>query len=199
MKIKRFTTLIAVLLSISLAAIAQQQEPTAERLQQHVTYLASDALDGRRTGTAGANEAARYIAREFSRLGLRPAASSAVRYQQSFPYIAGVELGKGNLFAFAPYPRTNDSSLQVSVDWLPLGFSTSAKVEGGIVFAGFGITAAELNYDDYSGLNATGKIALALQGTPDGENPHGQFANLEGVRWKAIAARNAGAKALVIV
>src|SRR5215212_9840 len=199
MKIKRFTTLIAVLLSISLAAIAQQQEPSAKRLQEHVTYLASDALDGRRTGSAGANEAARYITREFSRLGLRPAASSAVRYQQSFPYIAGVELGKGNLFAFAPYPRTNDSSLQVSVDWLPLGFSTSAKVESGIVFAGFGITAAKLNYDDYSGLNATGKIALVLQGTPDGENPHGQFANLEGVRWKAIAARNAGAKALVIV
>ena len=201
MKIKRFTTLIAILLSISLAAIAQQQEPTAERLQQHVTYLASDALDGRRTGSAGANEAARYMMREFSRLGLRPAAtaSSVAGYRQSFPYIAGVELGKGNLFAFAPYPRTNDSSLQVSVDWLPLGFSTSAKIEGGIVFAGFGITAAELNYDDYSGLNATGKIALALQGTPDGENPHGQFANLEGVRWKAIAARNAGAKALVIV
>src|SRR5215208_1605398 len=103
MKIKRFTTLIAVLLSISLAAIAQQQDPSAERLQQHVTYLASDALDGRRTGSAGANEAARYITREFSRLGLRPAASasSVSRYQQSFPYIAGVELGKGNLFAFA--------------------------------------------------------------------------------------------------
>src|SRR5215203_3302606 len=170
MKIKRFTTLIAALLSISFAAIAQQQEPAAERLQQHVTYLASDALDGRRTGTAGANEAARYITREFSRLGLRPATRNAngTRYMQTFPYIAGVELGKGNVFAFGPYPRTNDSSLQVSVDWLPLGFSTSAKVEGGIVFVGFGITAAELNYDDYSGLNATGKIALALQGTPDG-------------------------------
>ena len=203
MNLKKFSA-VAALLFTSLVAVAQQQdlEPSAARLQQHVTYLASDALDGRRTGTAGANDAARYIAGEFSRLGLRPAtpkAAKTARYLQPFPYVAGVELGKGNTFAFGSYPRANDSSLQVSVDWLPLGFSTSAKVEGGIVFAGFGITAAELNYDDYAGLNVTGKIALALQGTPDGNNPHGQFAMFEGVRWKAIAARNAGAKALVVV
>jgi aminopeptidase YwaD len=203
MKIQKlFITGAILIATVGIAAQQQELEPSAARLQQHVTYLASDALEGRRTGTAGANEAARYIAREFSRLGLRPAnrnGSAATRYLQTFSYVAGVELGKGNIFAFGPYPRTNDSSLQPSVDWLPLGFSTSTKVEGGIVFAGFGITASELNYDDYSGLNANGKIALALQGTPDGDNPHSQFARFAGVPWKAIAARNAGAKALVII
>lgn len=201
MKLKRFTTLFAVLLFTPLVLAQQALEPSAARLQKDVTYLASDALEGRRTGTPGANDAARYIAREFSRLGLRPATRNAngARYLQTFPYVAGVELGKGNIFTFGPYPRTNDTSLQPGVDWLPLGFSSSAKVEGGIVFAGFGITAAELNYDDYSGLNATGKIAIALQGTPDGDNPHGQFARFEGVPFKAIAARNAGARALVII
>jgi hypothetical protein len=201
MNLKKFSA-VAALLVTSLVAVAQQQaslEPSAARLQQDVTYLASDKLDGRRTGTPGANDAARYIANEFSRLGLRPADRNSKRYLQQFPYVAGVELGKGNILAFGPYPRTNDSALQVSVDWLPLGFSTSAKVESGIVFAGFGITASELNYDDYSGLNVAGKIALALQGTPDGDNPHGQFAMLEGVRWKAVAARNAGAKALIVI
>jgi Zn-dependent M28 family amino/carboxypeptidase len=201
MNLKKFSA-VAALLVTSLVAVAQQQaslEPSAARLQQDVTYLASDKLDGRRTGTAGANDAARYIANEFSRLGLRPADRNSKRYLQQFPYVAGVELGKGNILAFGPYPRTNDSALQVSVDWLPLGFSTSAKVESGIVFAGFGITASELNYDDYSGLSVAGKIALALQGTPDGDNPHGQFAMLEGVRWKAVAARNAGAKALIVI
>src|SRR5215213_7773816 len=203
MKTRRFILTIGGLVLATFAVGAQQAalEPSAARLQQHVAYLASDALEGRRTGTPGANDAARYIAGEFSRLGLRPATrdAKAARYLQSFPYVAGVELGNGNVFAFGPYPGTNDSSLQVSVDWLPLAFSTSAKVEAGIVFAGFGITAAELHYDDYAGLNATGKIALALQGTPDGDNPHGQFAMFEGVRWKAVAARNAGAKALVVV
>src|SRR5215216_8090485 len=123
MKTNRFTILAAALLLSSLAVVAQQQalEPSASRLQKHVSYLASDALDGRRTGTPGANDAARYIAGEFSRLGLRPATrdAKAARYLQSFPYVAGVELGNGNVFAFGPYPGTNDSSLQVSVDWLP--------------------------------------------------------------------------------
>src|ERR1051325_4402974 len=126
MKIRRFTTLIAALLFTSLVAIGQQAqlEPSAARLQKDVSYLASDALEGRRTGTAGANDAARYIAREFSRLGLRPTNANAngARYLQRFPYVAGVQLGKGNTFAFGPYPRTNDTSLQPSVDWLPLGF-----------------------------------------------------------------------------
>lgn len=203
MKIKRLTSLIAVLLLTTVASVAQETglEPSAEKLQQHVSYLASDALDGRRTGTAGANDAARYIAGEFSRLGLRPGNDTAVarrrrevmaQYLQTFPYVAGVSLGPDNLLSFG-------QSLVVGNDWVPLAYSSNGKISGGIVFAGFGITASELNYDDYAGLNATGKIAIALQGTPDGDNPHGQFARLQDPRWKTIAAKNAGAKALIIV
>ena len=203
MKIKRFTALLAAFLLTTVAAVAQQSlEPSAEKLQQHVSYLASDALDGRRTGTAGADDAARYIAGEFERLGLRPGnpagpshkrRAELARYLQMFPYVSGVNLGPGNVLS------TNNASFQIGNDWVPLAYSGNAKVSGGIVFAGFGITAAELNYDDYAGLNATGKIAIALQGTPDGDNPHGQFARLHDVRWKTIAARNAGAKALIVV
>jgi len=209
MKLNRFWLTSSLLLLAAASAFAQQQsDPSASRLQQHISYLASDALDGRRTGTAGANDAARYVAGEFARVGLRapdpPKSGRKLsvamgRYLQSFPYIAGVELGKGNTLAFGRYPRTNDTPLQPGVDWSPLGFSANGKVEGGIMFVGFGITASELNYDDYAGLNATGRIAIALQGTPDGSNPHGQFAQFEGVRWKAIAARNAGARALIVV
>jgi Zn-dependent M28 family amino/carboxypeptidase len=83
---------------------------------------------------------------------------------------------------------------------MPLGFSSNAKVDGELVFVGYGITAPpELKHDDYGSGLAKGRIAIALQGTPDGENPHGQFARLEGVRWKAVAARNAGAKALIVI
>ena len=209
MKIIKPITLASAILLTTLVVIAQQAEldPSPAKLRQHVTYLASDALDGRRTGTAGANDAARYIAGEFSRLGLRPGnengagsrklSEAMARYLQTFPYVAGVEAGKGNALSFGA--TKPDNSLQPGVDWVPLGYSANAKVEGGIVFAGFGITASELNHDDYSGLNATGRIAIALQGTPDGDNPHGRFTRFEGVRWKAVAARNAGAKALIVV
>jgi aminopeptidase YwaD len=198
---------ILVLLLTTCVAIAQQQsaqlEPSVARLQQQISYLASDALNGRRTGTQGANDAAHYIAGEFSRLGLNPAIQKAgtsrrlsvamTQYLQSFPYVAGVELGGGNVL------KIGDSSLRAGEDWMPLGFSSNARIDGQVAFVGFGITASELSHDDYAGGIAKGRIAIALQGTPDGENPHGQFARFEGVRWKAIAARNAGAKALIVI
>jgi aminopeptidase YwaD len=192
---------IPFLLIFALGVLAQQPA----RIQQDVKYLASDELEGRLTGSKGATEAARYIAAEFKRLGLKPLATtsgrngsgshnSASRYLQQFPYIAGVSLGKKNSFVFE-----RDSKLAVGTDWLPLGFSSSQAVQGEVVLVNYGITASELNYNDYSSVNAKGRIAIAQQGTPDGDNPHGQFARFEGVRWKAVAARNAGAKALMII
>ena len=189
------SALIPLLLAIAVGAVAQEPD----RLQQHVKHLASEALEGRRTGTKGATEAARYIAAEFKRVGLKPLASGAQRngsesrYLQQFPYVAGVKLGNGNGFTIG------NEKLETGVDWLPLGFSSSAKVTGKLVFVGHGITASELNHNDYANAQAAGQIAVALQGTPDGANPHGRFARFEGVRWKAVAARNAGAKALVVI
>jgi len=213
MNTKRFVRLLALLL-VAAGAVAQQTAPSQNgpsvaKLQQHVSYLASDALDGRRTGTAGATDAARYIAGEFARLGLRPAASGPAtrrgsqvmaRYLQSFPYVAGVELGNGNTLTFVRESGFGGAqTVRVRDDWMPLGFSANGKVDGALVFVGFGITASEQNYDDYAGLNVKHKVAIALQGTPDGDNPHGRFTRYDGIRWKAIAARTAGAKALLVV
>src|SRR5438067_2573631 len=96
-------------LAIALAGCALAQQPSTpsiNRLQQIIAYLASDALEGRRTGTPGANDAAHYIAGEFSLLGLRPGMQMAgpartrgeirARYLQPFPYVSNVELGKNN-------------------------------------------------------------------------------------------------------
>lgn len=212
MKTKYIPILLALLITTA-GTVAQQQasvqiDASAARLQQHISYLASDALDGRRTGTQGASDAAHYIAGEFARLGLHPAILKAgaskrlsvamSQYLQPFPYIAGVTLGKGNLLTLGG--TAERKQIIVGQDWMPLGFSASAHIDTtAVAFVGYGITASELNYDDYADKRTSGRIALALAGTPDGDNPHGQYARYEGVRWKAIAARNAGAKALLIV
>ena len=134
MKFRRFTLVLAVLLLGSLTSRAQQAEvqPSAEKLQQHVSYLASDALDGRRTGTAGANDAARYIAGEFARFGLQPGTANdgsshkrraeLARYLQTFPYVGAVNLGPGNTLSI------NDGSFQVGVDWVPMAYTAKGKV-----------------------------------------------------------------------
>jgi aminopeptidase YwaD len=201
-------SLVAVVVT---AACAQQRTDLAlraERLRKDVTYLASDKLEGRRTGTAGATAAAEYIADEFARLGLKPSKqgqavapkSQDSAYLQRFPYVSTIELGRGNELSFKGKGESKATALRLTTDWMPLGLSVNSRInEAKVIFAGYGITASELKYDDYAGSNASGNIAIIFSGTPDGDNPHGQFARYENVRWRAIAARNAGAKALIVI
>ncbi len=220
---RRFLSFI-LSIAISVAALAQQPvsqiTTISDRLRSHVTYLASDALEGRRTGTPGADGAAQFIAGEFVRLGLKPGSPSAraprtrgeaqSRFLQRFPYIAGVELGKNNVMQLIPQTSVQPAGgagtatavldFRAGDDWVPLGFSSSARVaDAPLAFVNYGITAPELNYDDYAGSRVAGYIAVAFSGTPDGDNPHGTFARYEDLRFKAIAARNAGAKGLIII
>src|SRR6266849_3946861 len=83
---------------------------------------------------------------------------------------------------------------------MPLGFSSNGEVKNAeMVFAGYGISSAELKYDDYAVSNVKNRVAIVFAGTPDGDNPHGQFANAGQIRFKAAAARAAGARALLII
>ena len=211
--IRKFLNAALILtLALSVAALAQQPTatPSVDRLQQVIRYLASDALEGRRTGTKGANDAANYIAGEFSKLGLRAAVlparptraqvESLTRYFQSFPYVSRVELGKNNLLFINPGRADDTAQFAVGEDWMPLGFSTNASVKNAeMVFAGYGISSSELKYDDYAVSNAKGRVAIVFAGTPDGDNPHGQFVQAGQIRFKVAAARAAGARALLII
>ena len=221
--LKRFLSGTLLLTFVFSVAVSQQSTtPDIDRLREHVTYLASEKLEGRRTGTEGASGAARYLADEFKRVGLKqiPREVSLSRqrgavgfynsYLQPFPYVSGIELGKANELRFRivanplskaiPLKKDSNGVLALGQDWMPLGISASGKLNNlPGVWVGYGITAAELNHNDHDRKQVAGKIAIALAGTPDGNNPHGQFARYEGVRWKAIAARNAGAKALMVI
>jgi hypothetical protein len=206
---KKTLRILLVVALVASSAIAQQSSAKqnavdAERLRTHITYLASDQLEGRRTGEKGAEAASRYIAEEFKRLDLKPGAPD---YFQKFPFVAAVELGKGNAMTLAtrdanasPQAKPVTLDLRVGDDWMPLGFSSNANIETAVVrFVGYGITAADQNYDDYKDADAAGNVALALSGTPDGDNPHGRFTRAGELRFKAAAARAAGARALVII
>ena len=198
------------LIALFASGLAQQPQQTnsVNRLRQAVEYLASDALEGRRTGTPGANGAAHYIAGEFSLLGLRPGMNiarpartrgeSRSRYLQSFPYVASVVLGSNNLVSLNPQGDT--TPISVGEDWMPLGFSSNGSLKSAeIVFAGYGISSAELKYNDYGVSNTKDRVAIVFAGTPDGQNPHGQFTQAGQLRFKAAAARAAGARALIII
>ncbi|MDQ5844188.1 MAG: M20/M25/M40 family metallo-hydrolase, partial [Acidobacteriota bacterium] len=214
---------LSLITTLALAiAVAQQPAaptPSADHLREDITYLASDKLEGRRTGSAGANLAAEYVAREFARAGLQRSmgrdtpgmsileADSPNRYLQKFPYVGGVKLGPKNELSFLFIPYKSDGfnqvmrlPLNVRDQWTPLGMSARAQIiDTPAVLVGHGITATDQQHDDYAGRNAAGKIAIAFSGSPDGDNPHGRLVRYEDARWKAIAARNAGARALMII
>jgi hypothetical protein len=183
---------------------------SAEAIKRHVNFLASDKLQGRRAGTPEADAAAKYIADEFRRSGLKP--MSAAGFLQSFTFVSGVKLGNQNSFEvtnkrFGRVLQSESSfsttDLKVGEDYMPLAFSSSQPAKGDLIFAGYGISAPELQYDNYAGGDVKGKIVVILRGSPDGNNPHGKFAEYTSpgleIQKKTIKAREKGAGGVIFI
>src|SRR6185369_11540517 len=172
---------------------------STERISKHIQLLASDKLHGRRAGTAFADEAASYIEKEFRTYGLKPASSAG--FLQPFTFVSSVKLGEQNSFQLKI--AGGDRLLKVGEEFMPLAFSPSDPAAGEILFAGYGISAPELQFDSYAGADPKGKIVLVLRGSPDGDNPHGKFAEytqpgLE-IQNKTLKAREKGARGVIFV
>ncbi len=172
----------------------------AGRYLAHVKYLASPELKGRGTGTPELEKAGQYIVEQFERFGLRPLDSKG--YLQGFQVTTNAHLGPGNrLVETLP---SGTKTLEAGGDFIPFNFSLNGEAHGGIVFAGYGITAPEYKYDDYTGIDAKDKFVLILRHEPQeadeksafaGKNftTHAQFAS------KATNAKLHGARGVILV
>lgn len=167
----------------------------AERIKADVTYLASPLLKGRRAGTVEADIAAEWVAARLKSLGLSPAGTDGGWFQ-NFSFIDGVDLGPENALATGDGPAKK--SWAIGADFRPLAFSAPGTVTGGVVFAGYGITAADLSYDDYAGLDVKDRIVLVLRYSPDGDDEKSPFSPFAALRFKTSLARERGAKALLV-
>jgi Tol biopolymer transport system component len=163
--------------------------------KRNVDYLASDELEGRETGARGNTLAAIYISQKFAEIGLQPMGDSGT-YFQEFEVVKSLKLGLKNSLVAKLGKKSNSYSVQK--DFIPISFSTNTSAEGKVVFAGYGMTD-DSTYDDYAKLNAKDKIVITLRNSPDGDNPHSKFTKQSALRYKAMQAREKGAKALLIV
>ncbi len=160
----------------------------------HIRYLASDELEGRMTGSQGNEKAACYIAGQFKKAGLAPLGDTGT-YFQNFSFPAGV--GPGGSNSLELILNGKEEKLEINRDFFPLGFSSNGEADGEIVFAGYGISAPELDYDDYKGIDIEGKIVLVLRSTPDGLKYDSPFYGYAALRYKTFNARERGAKAVM--
>lgn len=192
----KYYLLLSVLFSFNIfAQNTDSDEITKEEIKQHVYFLASDELKGRDSGSEGLLEAAEYIADEFDEYGLTPLFGNS--YYQEFPFISGIDLTSDNSLSF----KINDKTITpvLKSDYITVPFSGNSTVSSELVFAGFGISASELNYDDYSGLDVKDKIVVVFRENPDIKNPHSEFDKFSPLRKKAAVARDKGAKGIIFL
>jgi aminopeptidase YwaD len=189
---RRCLTLLVVLTLVASAAAARPAlvPPGAAELGAAAEALTGPGMDGRRSGTAGGDLAARRIADWLQAAGLRPGGDEA-SFFQTFVVATGARVATGTTLR----PLADGAApLQVGRDWTPHGGSLRERIAGEIAFVGYGLAVPEAGHDDWAGVDARGRIAVALDGAPT------HLTGVPATRLvKLIAARRAGARALLIV
>jgi hypothetical protein len=198
---------VLALLAVAGSAAPPPDESPADitkgEIQDLVKSLASDAMQGREAGTPGCDEAADLIASEFARMGLAPAGDDASFFQR-FTIPKGMKVLPATSLS-----GTDATGKTVAFDldgeFVPADGSAKGDVTAEAVFAGYGIRADDLSYDDYDGIDAKGKVVVVLRHAPAWEDRKSPFAAPDAQRRYAAlqakreAAAGAGAAALVIV
>jgi hypothetical protein len=192
--------LLPVLCGATFIALAATPAIDPKLYIETVKYLASPELRGRNIGSPELEKAADYLERDFKKFGIKPIPGKS--YYQPFPVTTEAQLGRKNLLSVSE--NGIPVSLRVKDDYLPMHFSSSGKMAGGVVFAGYGITAPDLGYDDYAGIDVKGKLVLILRHEPQEADEKSKFAGKDltphaQIPSKASNAKMHGAAGVVLV
>jgi Zn-dependent M28 family amino/carboxypeptidase len=176
---------------------------TKAELQDWVRTLAADAFEGRESGHPGCDKAAELIAAEWKRLGLAPAGDAGTWFQE-FTIPRGMKVLPETSLSGTD-ATGKEISFALAEDFVPLDVSAAGDVTAEAVFAGYGVRATDLGYDDYEGIDVQGKVVVVLRRAPAYQDKKSPFAPTSALQRygsfqaKADAAAGAGAAALVIV
>ncbi len=190
--IKSLATIILIGLTACNSIKIDIPEITAEELQDHVEYLASEDLKGRLPGTEGGLAAAEYIRDLLLSWGLEPLCDNGL---QKVEIVASVKAGEASSLNAA------GKDYELNKDFYPLAISENLSVESELVFAGYGfsIDSDELVWNDYKDIDVEGKWVLILRADPEVENPMSSFAAFSSDRDKAMLAKDKGAAGVLFV
>jgi Zn-dependent M28 family amino/carboxypeptidase len=137
-----------------------------DAIRGDMRFLADDALEGRGTATRGHELAAKYMATRFEGMGLQPAGDNNTYFQSVPVRSLRTDVAKSSLVITR---NGQPLSLTANENYIvrPNPSNPDASVEAPVVFAGFGVTAPDQNYDDYKSIDVKGKIIVIAQGAPN--------------------------------
>jgi Zn-dependent M28 family amino/carboxypeptidase len=197
---------VAAVLGAPLAASAADIDPA--KIAAHVKVLASDEFEGRGPATEGEKKTVAYIAAQYEAAGLQPAGDlkdgkrvwtqdvPLARFETKGPVAVSVKAGSETL--------TWAQGEQVALRAAATGVDHVSIKDAPIVFAGYGVTAPERNWNDFKGMDLKGKVVLVLVNDPDFETGKGDFGGKAMTyygRWtyKYEEAARQGALGLLVV
>jgi hypothetical protein len=194
----KYAGLVPVLAAAVLLA-ASGPEISMDRVTADIAFLSSAEFQGRAAMQAGGDLAARFLAAEFLKAGLKP--FDGKQYRQEIPLVSSVpDISASGLTLF----RNGTREVFKPGDGFQGGFKEDVQLTAGLVLAGYGITAPEYGYDDFAGLDARGKTVVILGREPQEDNPASAFRGTgltvhAALRVKRMNAQAHGAAAVLLL
>ena len=142
--------------------LSAQSLITQQAIRGRIAFLASDQMKGRFPGTPESWVCAKFVRTNFKTAGLQPLGK---HYFQYFQPTVKLDTGKNNTFQFEGFNGT------LIRDYIPLSFSKrKTSLINKVIFCGYGLqfNLDSLSFDDYKGVNVTGKWVMILRGLPGG-------------------------------
>ncbi len=189
---------VFLLLIVTAVPACSQSTPSAfdgKSWWDHVKVLADDNMEGRETGSPGLRKAEAYVVEQLKKSGVQPAGKNG--YYQPVKFESRTIVEKDSSVAVIrdgkvePLTLGDDIIFNTRIDLAP-------QVEAPLVFAGYGLTIPEKNYDDLAGLDVKGKIVVILSGSP-AEIPGALASHYQtpAERWKGL--KKAGVLGVVYI
>jgi hypothetical protein len=182
---------------------AATNEAIVARVAEDIRYLSSDELEGRGPGTKGLEKAAEYIRQRFQGLGLQGPAEGGA-FMRPFEISVDTEVLVEKTSLVLRGPNGEELKLKLAEDYQPLATGGSGKAKAPVVFAGYGISAPKLEYDDYQDADLDGKVLLIIRREPQQDDPESVFdgkkvTSHSYIRTKLRVAKQNKASAVLLV
>ena len=189
---------LSLLVTMAFAIQVSAQEvpvdlSATKRMESDLFFLSSDSLKGRKPGTVEADVARDMIAGRMNQLGIEPMGENGYFQKFPVPEYAAVNYGATKLWI-------GKTHLEGHVDFYPVSISAAAGLaEEKTIYVGYGITTEDGSYDDFSGLDIAGKIAVMNVSSPDGIHPHSAYAAYHSLNQRVANLVEKGAVGVLLI